>query len=207
MAQNKRVDVVTVGAGWTAGIIAQQLTAQGLSVVSLEQGPNRMTDPDFMSPWEHDELRYSVRRDMMVNLRNETWTWRPSPKQSALPMRKYGSFNPGQGVGGAGIHWAAQNWRFYPSDFEYRTHHVERYGEDKLPIGSRIQDWPLSYDELEPFYDRFEYDVGVSGKAGNIRGEKIAGGNVFEGARNREYPLPPLPTSTGGQLFTKAAEE
>ena len=207
MAQNQKVDVVTVGAGWTAGIIAQQLTAQGLKVVSLEQGPERRTNPDFLAPYEHDELRYQVRRDMMVDLQRETWTWRPSPKHPALPMRQYGSFNPGQGIGGAGVHWAAQNWRFYPSDFQYRTHHIERYGADKLPEGNRIQDWPLTYEELEPYYDRFEYDVGVSGKAGNIQGRQIEGGNIFEGPRQREYPLPPLPTSISGTLFADAARE
>lgn len=207
MAQNAKVDVVTIGAGWTAGILAQQLTAQGLTVVSIEQGPMRSTDPDFLSPFEHDELRYQVRRDMMVDLSKETWTWRPTPKQPALPMRQYGSFNPGEGVGGAGVHWAAQNWRFYPSDFQYRTHHIERYGVDKLPEGNRIQDWPITYDDLEPFYDQFEYDIGVSGKAGNLQGEQIEGGNVFEGPRQREYPLPPLPTSISGNMFTEAATE
>lgn len=208
MAQQlPKVDVVTVGAGWTAGILAQQLTAEGLSVVSLEQGEMRQTDPDFQAPWEHDELRYQVRRDMMVDLSQETWTWRPAPKDRALPMRQYGSFNPGKGVGGAGIHWAAQNWRYYPSDFQYRSHHIERYGLDKLPEGNRIQDWPITYDDLEPFYDRFEYDVGVSGKAGNIQGEQIEGGNIFEGPRQREYPLPPLPTSIGGNRFTEATQE
>lgn len=207
MAQLDKVDVVTVGAGWTAAILAQQLTAEGLSVVSLEQGPMRETHPDFTAPWEHDELRYQVRRDMMVDLSQETWTWRPGPNNTALPMRQYGSFNPGKGVGGAGIHWAAQNWRFYPSDFQYRTHHIGRYGEDKLPAGNRIQDWPITYEDLEPFYDQFEYDIGVSGKAGNIQGQQIDGGNVFEGARQREYPLPPLPTSITANRFTEATKE
>jgi len=207
MAQLDRVDVVTVGAGWTAGILAQKLTAEGLRVVSLEQGEMRETDPDFRAPWEHDELRYQVRRDMMVDLSQETWTWRPSPKDTALPMRQYGAFNPGKGVGGAGIHWAAQNWRFYPSDFQYRTHHIERYGVEKLPPGNRIQDWPITYEDLEPFYDEFEYDIGVSGKAGNIQGELIDGGNVFEGPRQRDYPLPPLPGSISADMFADAARE
>jgi gluconate 2-dehydrogenase alpha chain len=205
VAQQEKVDVVTVGAGWTAGIIAQQLTAEGLKVLSLEQGPMRETNPDFLSPYEHDELRYQVRREMMVDLSRETWTWRPNPSAISLPMRQYGSFNPGEGVGGAGVHWAAQNWRFYPSDFQYRSHHIERYGEAKLPVGNRIQDWPITYEDLEPYYDRFEYDIGVSGKAGNIQGEQIEGGNVFEGPRQREYPLPPLPTSIAADKFSEAA--
>lgn len=203
--QLPRVDVVTVGAGWTAGILAEQLTRAGHSVVSLEQGGLRETDKDFTH--NHDELRYQVRRDMMVDLQNETWTWRPSPGDTALPMRQYGSFNPGQGVGGAGVHWAAQHWRFYPSDFEYRTHHIDRYGIDRLPAGNRIQDWPVTYDEMEKWYDAVDYDIGVSGKAGNLNGDLIEGGNVFEGPRTREYPMEPLAASIAADKFTAAANE
>jgi gluconate 2-dehydrogenase alpha chain len=199
-----KVDVVTVGAGWTGGVLAQQLTAAGLNVVSLEQGPERDTAA-FIH--DHDELRYSIRRDMMVDLQNETWTWRPSPKDQALPMRQYGSFNPGQGTGGAGVHWAAQHWRFFPSDFQYRTHHIDRYGAARLPIGNRIQDWPVTYDEMEKYYDAVDYDIGVAGKAGNLNGEQIQGGNVFEGSRSREYPLKPLPITIAADLFTQTATE
>ena len=122
-------------------------------------------------------------------------------------MRQYGSFNPHKGVGGAAVHWATQNWRFYPSDFEYRSHHIERYGEDKLPVGNRIRDWGITYDEIEPYYDAWEYDIGVSGKAGNIQGQQIEGGNVFEGPRAREYPLPPLTKSIVADKFTAAAND
>ncbi len=203
--QLPRVDVVTVGAGWTAGILAEQLTRAGHSVVSLEQGEIRDTSLNFSH--DHDELRYQVRRDMMVDLSNETWTWRPSPKEFALPMRQYGSFNPGKGSGGAGVHWAAQHWRFYPSDFQYRTHHIDRYGVDRLPAGNRIQDWPVTYDELEKYYDAVDYDIGVSGKAGNLNGEQIEGGNVFEGSRSREYPMKPLEMSLAADKFTAAAND
>jgi gluconate 2-dehydrogenase alpha chain len=205
MAQNQKVDVVTVGGGLVAGIMAYHLTKAGLEVVSLEQGPWLTTENDFTH--DHDELRYNQRREMMVDLSRETWTWRPSPKERALPMRQYGSFNPHQGVGGAAVHWATQNWRFYPSDFEYRSHHIERYGADKLPVGNRIQDWGVTYDEIEPYYDAWEYDVGVSGKAGNIQGEQIEGGNIFEGPRAREYPLPSLAKSITADKFTSAANE
>ncbi len=204
MATLPKVDVVTVGAGLTAGILAQQLTAAGKTVVSLEQGPTRTTYNNFLH--DHDELRYQIRRDMMVDLQNETWTWRPGPKETALPMRRYGAFNPGKGIGGASIHWAANEWRFFPSDFRYRSNVVERYGEAKLPEGNRIRDWGVTYEEMEPYYDKWEYDVGVSGKAGNLKGQEVAGGNVFEGPRSRDYPLKPLPTSITGSRFQKATE-
>lgn len=199
MAVRQKVDVVTIGAGWTAAILAWMLTRQGYSVVSLEQGPARFATPDFEH--NHDQLRYTMRKAMMFDLAKETWTWRPNPRMPSLPIRQYGSFHPGQGIGGAGIHWAAQTWRFYPSDFNYRTHHVERYGEAKLPEGSRVRDWPVSYEELEPYYTRMEYDIGISGRAGNLRGELQPGGNPFEGARSRPYPLPPLVRSRPAEMF------
>ncbi len=205
MPVHKKVDVVTVGAGWTAGIMAWKLTQAGLRVVSLEQGPSRATNPNFQH--NHDSLRYHVRHAMMVDLSKETWTWRPNPKAPTLPMRQYGSFNPGSGIGGAGIHWAGQNWRFQPFDFVYHTHHVERYGEKRFPGGSSVQDWGLTYDELEPHYDAFEYDIGVSGRAGNLNGTMIDGGNPFEGPRQRPYPLPPLITHIQCEMFAQAARE
>ena len=112
---------------------------------------------------------------MTQNLGRETWTWRPNPHAPALPMRQYGSFNPGQNLGGASVHWNAQNWRFLAYDFRYRSHHIERYGEDKLPADSNVQDWGITYEELEPFYDRYEYDVGISGQTGNLNGEILPG--------------------------------
>jgi gluconate 2-dehydrogenase alpha chain len=204
MSVQKRVNVVTIGAGWSAGIFAQKLTEAGYDVVSIEQGPARWASPDFEH--NHDPLRFHVRHAMMVNLANETWTWRPNPKAPTLPMRQYGSFNPGKGVGGASIHWAAQNWRFLPFDFRYRSHHIERYGEGKLPENSLVQDWPISYEELEPSYDTFEYDIGVSGQAGNLNGTLIEGGNIFEGPRKRPFPLPPLAMSIHGEIYRKASQ-
>lgn len=205
MAVQRKVDVVTVGAGWTAGVLAWMLTAAGLRVVSIEQGPSRWATPDFEH--NHDTLRYMTRKAMMVNLRNETWTWRPNPRLPSLPLRQYGSFHPGQGIGGAGIHWAAQTWRFYPSDYNYRTHHIERYGEEKLPEGNRIQDWPVSYEELEPYYTQMEYDIGIAGVTGNLNGEILPGGNPFEGPRSRPYPLPPLARSIPAGMFNQACTE
>jgi gluconate 2-dehydrogenase alpha chain len=205
MAVQRKVDVVTIGAGWTAAILAWKLTAAGRQVVSLEQGPSRWTDPDFLH--NHDHLRFQNRFAMMVNLARETWTWRPNTRLPSLPMRQYGSFHPGQGIGGAAIHWTAQLWRFLPQDFRYRSHHIERYGEQKLPPGNTIQDWPVSYQELEPYYDEFDYDIGSSGQTGNLNGTLIEGGNPFEGPRSRPYPLPPMPPNVPSLMFADAARQ
>lgn len=205
MPVHPKVDVVTVGAGWTAGIMAWRLSAAGLKVVSLEQGPARWADPDFVH--NHDSLRYMIRKAMMVNLDKESWTWRPNPHAPSLPIRQYGSFHPGLGVGGAGIHWAAQTWRFYPSDMRYRSHHIERYGADRIPDGCTIQDWPLTYEELEPHYTQMEYDIGVAGVAGNLNGAIQPGGNPFEGPRSKPYPLKPLVPSIAAEMFSKACTD
>jgi len=66
-----------------------------------------------------------------------------------------------------------------------------------------IEDFPVSYDELEPYYDKFEKLCGVSGKAGNLGGQIINGGNVFEGPRQNEYPNPPLTRSMAGEIMTQ----
>jgi gluconate 2-dehydrogenase alpha chain len=70
-----------------------------------------------------------------------------------------------------------------------------------------IQDWGVSYDELEPHYDRFEYLCGTSGTAGNLKGVIQDGGNPFEGARSRPYPTPAQPQPFSHTLFAQAARE
>ncbi len=201
------VDVVLVGFGWTAAIIAQELTEAGVQVLALERGEFRDTVPDFATTTIQDELRYAVRKQIFESPERETLTFRNSADQTALPMRHLGSFLPAAGVGGAGVHWNGQCWRFLPSDFEIRSQVEQRYGKKFIPDGMNLQDWGVTYDDLEPHYDRFEYLCGVSGKAGNLGGAKQAGGNPFEGARKREYPLPPLKRSASTTLFDKAARE
>jgi gluconate 2-dehydrogenase alpha chain len=200
-----RKDVVIVGLGWTGSILAYELSRTGLGVVAIERGPWRDTATDFNIGTAPDELRYAVRHDIFLRPKQETLTMRNNPSQTALPIRKWGSFLPGNGVGGAGVHWNGQTWRFLPDDFRIRSHMLERYGEGIFPENHHIQDWPVSYDELEPYYDKFEYLAGISGKAGNIKGQIQPGGNAFEGARARDYPTPPMREGYAQELFTKAA--
>ena len=77
---------------------------------------------------------------------------------------------------------------------------IARYGAAAIPQDSSLVDWPVGYAELELFYDKAEYELGISGKAGNLQGRKIDGGNVFEAARRRDYPLPPLLMDQSGTL-------
>src|SRR3954465_14613020 len=202
----KEIDAVILGAGLVGTILARELTRAGLNVVALERGEPRHTVPDFQGPAMHDELRYSVRKALMMDAAKETYTFRNTASQPALPIRRIQSFLPGSGLGGSAVHWNGQTWRFHESDFRMRPRPAERYGKDFVGSEYTLQDWGVSYADLEPYYDRFEYLLGIAGKAGNIGGRKIAGGNVLEEPRSREYPTPPQKEPYGAAMFRKAAE-
>src|SRR6185437_7273162 len=199
------VDALVVGFGWTGAILAQELTDAGLNVLALERGTWRDTPTDFATTFAQDELRYYWRHELFQRAAHETLTIRNNASQTALPMRVLGSFLPGTNVGGSGVHWNGQTWRFLPSDFVARSHNLQRYGKNAIPQDMTIQDWGVTYADLEPHYDRFEYLCGISGKAGNLAGKIQAGGNPFEGPRSREYPNPPLQMTYGPTLFGQAA--
>jgi gluconate 2-dehydrogenase alpha chain len=203
----KDVDAVTVGLGWTGAILARELSKAGLNVVSLEKGEDRVPNQDFVLPGVRDEIRYAARLELMWDNSVDTLTFRNASGERALPVRRIGAFLPGEGVGGSGIHWGGLHWRFLPTDFRIRSTITERYGANSIPDDMTIQDWPVSYDELEPHYDYFDKVCGVSGKAGNLRGTKIEGGNVFEGARDNEYPNAAIKASSAGLLFAETAKD
>jgi gluconate 2-dehydrogenase alpha chain len=95
-------------------------------------------------------------------------------------------------VGGTTLHYWAQSWRLNPWDFKVVSETTRRYGASRIPAGSTVEDWPFGYEELEPYYDRIEHEIGISGQAGNIKGQQDTRGNPFEGPRTREYPMPAL---------------
>ena len=202
----KEVDVVVVGLGWTGGIIAKELVEAGLKVVALERGAMRGADA-YSVPHVRDELKYVVRHDLMQNVARDTLTIRNNIKQDALPMRRLGSFLPGEVVGGSGVHWSGHTWRWTDMEFKVRSMYEERYGKNFIPADMTIQDWGITYAELEPYYEKFEYTAGVSGKAGNLKGIIQAGGNPFEAPRARDYPLPPLEPILSNIMFKAAAEK
>jgi gluconate 2-dehydrogenase alpha chain len=201
----KEADAVLLGVGLVGSMVGRELTRAGLRVVGLERGEPRHTVPDFQGPHMHDELRYAVRKSLMMNTEKETFTFRNHAGQVALPLRRLEGFLPGTGLGGSAVHWNGQTWRFQDTDFRMRTHTLERYGKGFLPEDATVQDWGVSGSDMEPYFDRFEYLFGICGKAGNLGGKKIAGGNVFEDARSREYPNPPMKEPYGATLFRKAA--
>lgn len=190
----EKVDVVTVGVGWTGGIIAAECAKAGLTVKGLERGGDRGTDDYQMI---HDELRYGIRYGLMQDLSKETITFRNHSKQRALPMRQHGSFLLGEGLGGAGTHWNGMVHRFLPYDFEIKTMTDERYGKDKLSSDYLLQDWGITYDELEPYFDTFEKTLGISGD----------GKNPFAGKRSSEFPTGPLKKTESMRWFEEATKK
>jgi len=196
----EKTDVVIVGMGAVGGIMAAELGKAGMRVIGLERGP-RLTTADFTP---HDELRYFQRQDLRPSAKRQPVTWRPNAKQRAKPLP---ILNYGNQAGGGTVHYGAVSWRFHEDDFRVRSQTIERYGAAAIPKDSSLADWPLTYADLEPYYDRAEYDLGVSGKAGNLGGRKIEGGNVFEAPRRREYPLPPLLADQSGVLFEAGARK
>ncbi len=198
------VDVAIVGGGWVGLTMAKELaTRTPLKIVVLERGAMRKTRDYFDNM---DELDYAVRLRMMQPIRDETVTFRHTPRDRALPIRQYGSFLPGTGVGGSGEHWSGISYRYYPHDFRRLSHIVETCGRSRLPEDCTAEDWPITYDELEPYYERAERLMGISGKAGNLNGRKIDGGNIFEGERRSEYPTPPMKMPHLAALFHDATQ-
>lgn len=200
-------DVVIVGLGWTGSIMANELTDEGLDVIAIERGPWRDTPTEFPPNYAQDELRYRIRHELFLRPEQTTFTFRNKMDQTALPIRDWGSFMPPNGVGGGGVHWNAETFRFLPSDFVLKTHLTERYGASFLPQDMTIQDWGVTYDDLEQHYDVFEYLTGTCGTAGNLRGQIQEGGNPFEGPRSRPYPNPAQKQPFSHTLFAKAARD
>ncbi|HEX7198831.1 MAG TPA: 2-dehydropantoate 2-reductase N-terminal domain-containing protein, partial [Dongiaceae bacterium] len=195
----EKTDVVIVGAGAAGGIIAAELAKAGMEVTALERGP-RLKTADF----QLDELRYFQRQDLRPDPKRTPVTWRPNANTKARPTA---SQNNGNQAGGGTVHYGALSWRLHEGDFRARSQTIERYGASAIPEDSSLADWPLRYADLEPFYDCAEYELGVSGKAGNLKGQKVEGGNPFEAPRARDYPLPPLQVDQAGAIFESAARK
>src|SRR5215813_1580955 len=202
----KEVDAVMVGMGWTGAIMARELTKAGLNVLGLERGADRNPKEEFGLTTLRDELRYVTRIELMQDNSTDTITFRNERDETALPIRRFSAFLPGEGVGGTGIHWGALHWRFLPADFRIRSELMQKYGAKAIPEDMTIHDWPISFDEIEPCYDRFDKLCGVSGQAGNLRGQIVPGGNPFEGPRSDDYPNKPIKTGVAPAMFAEAAK-
>jgi gluconate 2-dehydrogenase alpha chain len=196
----KPTEAVVIGLGAAAGVAVLPLTRAGIRVAALEAGT--WMQHDQFSP---DEIHNNVRALVTTGskTRREIPTFRRGSDQRARPAES--GMTMMNAVGGTSIHYYANSWRFHPWDFKARSESIKRYGPNSIPRGSTIEDWPLTYEELESYYDTIEYEIGVAGKAGNIQGKIDRVGNVFEGPRRREYPMPPLRDTDFTELMHAAA--
>jgi gluconate 2-dehydrogenase alpha chain len=208
---SERYDMVVVGLGPAGSVMATEMARAGLKVLALEKGPG-YTEPDFEI--KHDELRYHVRLALSPDVQQDPITWRPRATAEAKvlpwavgPLHLGPLFlPPTTGVGGGSIHWAAWAWRQRVADFRMRSVIVERFGERSV-AGTSLVDWPLTYQDLEPYYERAEEEIGVSGRAGNLNGELQEGGNPFEAPRRKDYPMPPIRPGAADAVFVRACRE
>jgi len=186
----KRVNVVIVGAGAAGGIVAKELSTAGLSVVLLERG-KWYTPNDCRK----DDLR-NQRTTVLGNAFGPEDEGNPRVLVDAegvphIMLPSEGGYqNNAACVGGGTLSYGAMAWRFLPQDFRMRS----IYG---APAGSSLEDWPISYDDLEPYYEKAEYEIGISGDDS---------GTPFHGPRRRPLPMPPLPPNREFQILEPAAK-
>ncbi|MFK8258486.1 GMC family oxidoreductase [Erwinia sp. AnSW2-5] len=202
----EEVDVIVVGLGWAGSLMSIELAMAGLKVRALERGADHGYE-EFAYPKPADEYAYAVRNKVMATPAEAAVTVRYNMSQTALPTRKWGAFCPGNGVGGSGLHWTAVLIRPTPTDLKLKTYADQAYGPGVLQDDMRIMDFPFSWEEIEPYYEKFEMICGQSGLTGNLRGQILEGGDPFEGPRANPFPLPPLEDTLNNTMFVKAAKK
>lgn len=185
-ALDKPVDFVIVGSGSAGGILAKELSTGGFSVVVLEQGPFREAK-DFT----HDEFDVFMMSELSGGAAHpDNQTFRDDETKVAEVQRTQGPapamYAPG--VGGASVHFSANFWRLREIDFNERS-------VLGAISGTNFADWPITYDELEPYYTKVDWEIGVSGAPG-----------PFDSPRSKPFPVPPLPIKSSGALLEKGAK-
>ena len=196
------VEVALVGLGAANGIIAQVLTEAGIEVAALEAGPRVDRTAAALDEIANDmRARWSTPKALgeMPTARPDVNTKATRPAYPVLMVN---------GVGGTTLHFDGLMGRLLPWNFETRTRLIETYGEGRIPQGSTVSDWPISYDDLEPYYTRTERAIGVSGVAANVAGQpQNQQGNIREAMRSEPLPMPPLRPGGWSKLMAGAARD
>jgi choline dehydrogenase-like flavoprotein len=180
---SEEVDFVIVGSGGAGGIMAKELSTAGFSVVVLEQGPY-LRERDF----HHDEFGVTFQSALTNDPKRQPNTARKTESDKAHVEQ---AVIYGRQVGGGSVHFTGNYWRFHESDFKEHS----LWGA--VP-GASLADWPITYADLESYYTKAEYEIGVSG---------LADSNPFDPPRSKPYPLPPMPQKSSGVLFERAARK
>ena len=177
------VDFVIIGSGAAGGVLAKELSTNGFRVVVLEQGPY-LTEADF----NDNEIDVVFNHQLTNNPKFQPTTFRKTEQEKA---QKQYSVMYGRCVGGSSVHFTANYWRLHEIDF------IERSKVGDVP-GASLVDWPIRYEDLEPYYTKVEWECGVSG---------LAGASPFDPPRSKPYPMPPLPVKGSGVIFERAAKK
>jgi gluconate 2-dehydrogenase alpha chain len=188
MKKRPDYDVIIVGAGAAGGILGRELSDAGLSVCVLERGPMLETMDVTM-----DELRFPIRQDLLwATPKAGGMTWRPHSRTTTQKVfSRLPHWLDGWGPGGTMNHWGGVSWRFEPTAFKA----LDVWGQ--IPNGA-IANWPVCYEDLEPYYTKFEYRMGVSGDAEQM---------IYGPPRTKPYPLPPLEQGYATNHFARACRE
>ena len=179
----QEVDFVIVGSGAAGGVMAKELSTAGFDVVVLEQGPYRR-----QHEFHHDELGHWFGGTLMGSMEDHPHSFRKTEDDDAIPASLVPNLFYAKGVGGSSVHFTANFWRLHEVDFRERS----QLG----PIsGTGFTDWPITYDELEPYYTKVDWEIGVSGAPGPL-----------DPPRSRPYPVPPMPVKSSGVLLERGAK-
>jgi len=183
--QRTPVDFAIIGSGAAGGILAKELSTAGFDVVVFEQGPYRRAE-DFT----HDEYATIFNNELLGGGPETTGeTFRQTEDEVARSPDGRPAIRYAKTVGGSSVHFSANVWRFREVDF------IERSLLGPIS-GTNFADWPITYADLEPYYTKVDWEIGVSGAPG-----------PFDSPRSKPFPLPPLPVKSSGVLLEKAANK
>ena len=181
------VDFVVIGSGAAGGIMAKQLSVAGFSVVVLEQGG-----------WGKFGHEHDYTKDELLNrnpapedrLMSDPRGRQPNTfRRTANELAERGGHSYGCVVGGGTVTYGGSSWRHLPWEFNEASH-------VGTIAGTGMADWPISYDELEPYYVQAEWEMGISGQRVD---------SPFVAPMSKDYPVPPVPLKASGALFNTAA--
>lgn len=188
--RNKHVNAIVVGAGAGGGVVAKELAIRGYSVIVFERGK-------WIEYGKHanDEL-WDQRTQVLGATFGPDFKKNPRTRvdaagnQTVYTSGEHGYGNIAACVGSGTVSYGAMGWRFMEEDFKMKTiyGHVE---------GSTLDDWPISYQDLEPYYEKAEWEIGVSGDDSK---------NPFAPPRKKPQPMPPFENNQEGKVLEEAAK-
>lgn len=188
--KNKHVNVVVIGSGAGGGVVAKELSVAGMSVVLFERG-TWVTYDDH----DRDEL-FSQRTTVLGSAygpddkRNRRVRMLADGNEKIFLPSEGGYGNNAACVGSGTVSYGAMGWRYMSEDFKMKS----TYGHVE---GSTLEDWPISYDDLEPYYEKAEWEIGVSGDDSQ---------NPFAPYRKKLQPMPPFEYNNEGRILHQAAQ-